>query len=260
MVVHLITNASVVDSPATFQKSVYLIHSLGSFLPIIEWGLIFIPLLFHAIFGVVIIAGGLPNTTAYPYESNVRYTLQRVSGMIAFVFIVWHVFHMHGWFHTEWWLANVAEPLGGAQFKAYNASSTAGAALASVFQVIVYTIGLLASIFHLANGIWTAGITWGLWLTPSAQGRAGVACWVFGVALSVVGMTALIGMARVDQSEAVKMEGEMRDAAIRAHLIPPDDHKTADPRKSAKSHASPKESKSSSDKAPITPPAHAPGQ
>ena len=29
MVIHLLTNASVLDSPATFQRTVYTIHSLG---------------------------------------------------------------------------------------------------------------------------------------------------------------------------------------------------------------------------------------
>ena len=58
MVVHLLTNASVLDSPATFQKNVYSIHSLGVILPVVEWVFIFIPLLFHAIFGVLIIRGG----------------------------------------------------------------------------------------------------------------------------------------------------------------------------------------------------------
>ena len=128
MVIHLVTNASVLNSSATFQRAVYQIHSLGNVLPLIEWTFIFIPLLFHAIIGVVIIRGGLPNTGSYSYTSNVRYTLQRATGMIAFLFIMWHVGHMHGWFHFKWWL-NVVEPLGGAQFKPYNAASTLGAAM-----------------------------------------------------------------------------------------------------------------------------------
>ena len=57
MVVHLLTNASVIESPGTFQKSVYAIHSLGSLLPIVEWVFIFIPILFHALYGVAIVAG-----------------------------------------------------------------------------------------------------------------------------------------------------------------------------------------------------------
>ena len=129
MVIHLVTNASVLESPATFQKNVYTIHSLGALLPFVEWMFIFIPLLFHAIIGMVIVAGAMPNTNHYRYAANYRYTLQRATGMIAFVYIMLHVFHMHGWFHNAWWLEYVANPRGGAQFKPYNAASTAGLAL-----------------------------------------------------------------------------------------------------------------------------------
>ena len=103
MCIHLLTNASTLDSSATFQRAVYQIHSLGSILPLVEWVFIFIPILFHGIIGVVIIRGGLPNYGSYKYTSNLRYTLQRASGMIAFAFIMWHVFQMHGWFHFEAW-------------------------------------------------------------------------------------------------------------------------------------------------------------
>ena len=36
MCVHLVANATVLDSPATFQKSVFGIHMLGKALPIVE--------------------------------------------------------------------------------------------------------------------------------------------------------------------------------------------------------------------------------
>ena len=115
MVVHLATNASVLDGAATFQRNVYSIHGLGILLPLVEWLFIFMPLIFHALIGVIIIRGGLVNSGTYHYSSNVRYTLQRATGMIAFAFIFWHVFHMHGWFHAFWWERNVTEPLMGAQ-------------------------------------------------------------------------------------------------------------------------------------------------
>ena len=38
---------------------------------------------------------GRPNVGAYKYGGNVRYTLQRVTGGIAFVFILYHLWHMH---------------------------------------------------------------------------------------------------------------------------------------------------------------------
>ena len=80
MVVHLLTNASVLDGPATFQRRVYAIHSLGAVLPLVEWTFIFLPLLYHAIYGVLIVRGALPNSSTYSYTNNVRYTLQRATG------------------------------------------------------------------------------------------------------------------------------------------------------------------------------------
>ena len=89
-VVHLLTNASVLGGPGAFQSRVNLIHSLGPLLVPVEWAFIFLPMLFHATVGFVIIANGLPNVGSYPYAGNVRYTLQRATGMIAFAFILWH--------------------------------------------------------------------------------------------------------------------------------------------------------------------------
>jgi len=214
MCIHLLTNASVLDSPGRFQTAVYQIHSLGAALPVVEWGFIFLPLLFHGILGVVIIRGGLPNSGAYRYTSNIRYSLQRGSGMVAMVFILWHVFHMHGWFHTAWWLENVAHPFFGAQFSPFNAASSAGAALGSSLVAILYAIGMLSCVFHLANGIWTMGITWGVWISPAAQKRASFVCSVFGVGLAVVGMSALWGMKTVDQEAARQVEHKMLEAKL----------------------------------------------
>jgi len=244
MVVHLLTNASVLESAAKFQLAVYMIHSLGSILPIVEWGFIFIPILFHASFGVLIIMGGLPNTREYPYEANLRYTLQRVTGMIAFFFIVWHVFHMHGWIHAQWWIDGVAIPLGGAEFKPYNAPSTAGLALQSTVVVILYSVGIISCVFHLANGIWTMGITWGVWISPRAQQKALRVCGVFGVLLAIVGMSALFGMRSQGSGEALQKAREVEDTIYDAKLglgeINPSPHKRVAPESEVTAAASAK--------------------
>ncbi|HTN74548.1 MAG TPA: succinate dehydrogenase cytochrome b558 subunit [Pirellulaceae bacterium] len=226
MCVHLITNASVLNSPATFQNAVYGIHSLGKILPIVEWVFIFIPILFHAIFGVIIIRSGLPNHSSYRYTNNLRYTLQRATGMIAFAFIMWHVFHMHGWFHFDAWLNGVAKPLGGAEFSPYNATSTAGEALQASFIVqLLYAVGILSCVFHLANGIWTMGITWGLWVTPAAQRYANWVSVVFGVVLGAIGLSALGGMMTVDTAKAKAEEDRMYEARVESGYVEPNEHK-----------------------------------
>jgi succinate dehydrogenase / fumarate reductase cytochrome b subunit len=235
MVVHLLTNASINDSAGKFQSAVYQIHSLGSALVIVEWVFIFIPLLFHAIYGLLIIRESQPNSATYTYSSNIRYTLQRATGLIAFAFIFYHVFHMHGWFHADWWLRNVAEPLGGAQFKAYNASSTAGAALQGSFIIqLLYGIGILACVFHLANGIWTMGITWGLWVSPKAQARANYLSIAVGVFVGLIGLGALVGMAKVDVTKAKEVEDKMYESRIATGELTENPHK-----RSGEAHATP---------------------
>lgn len=241
MVVHLLVNASVLNSDSSFQTNVLGIHKFGALLPVLEWTLIFIPILFHAIVGVMIVAGGLPNTHNYPYQANYRYTLQRVTGVIAFLFIGMHVFHMHGWFHADVWLKNVVEPFGGGRFKPYNATSTAGLALTESWGILpgiavaaLYVIGMLACVYHLANGIWTMGITWGVWTSPSAQRRALAVCSVFGVLLAAVGLGAIGGM-RAAVNTPAKLEAVREDEAkiieheIEAGLLEPNKHKTAEP-------------------------------
>lgn len=228
MVVHLLTNSTVLDSPLTFQKNVYTIHSLGSLLPLVEWVFIFIPLLFHGIFGVVIIRGGLPNNSTYKYASNVRYTLQRATGMIALLFILWHVFHMHGWIHSKWWTEGVATPLFGGQFRPYNAASSAAEALSPLIVQILYAVGILSCVFHLANGIWTFGITWGIWVTPAAQKWATTACVIFGLGLSVVGLSALGGFATKNKEQIEQMRAEennMYEKKTASGDVTKDDHK-----------------------------------
>ena len=228
MVIHLLTNASVLESSVLFQKLVYQIHGLPM-LVVIEWLFIFIPILFHAIIGVLIIRGSLPNSGTYKYGSNVRYTLQRATGMIAFVFIMFHVFHMHGWFHFDSWL-NAARKIGGAQFWPYNAASTAATALSSLPYQIFYVVGILSCVFHLANGIWTFGITWGIWVTPQAQRWATTACLIFGLALSAVGLGALGGFAyTVDVEAAHKREDEMYFERVKIGDILPNEHKRYHP-------------------------------
>jgi succinate dehydrogenase / fumarate reductase cytochrome b subunit len=42
------------------------------------------------------------------------------------------------------------------------------------------------------------GITWGAWTSPNAQKWANIPCAAFGLILAIVGIGALVGMARTD--------------------------------------------------------------
>jgi succinate dehydrogenase / fumarate reductase cytochrome b subunit len=211
MCVHLVTNASLLGGASVFQNNVFTIHSLP-FLPVIEWAFIFLPIIFHASFGVWISRSGKSNLQSYRTVGNRRYTWQRTTGYIAILFIFTHVFHLHGWFHADWWLKSVAEPLGMAQFRPYNAASSLANAMNSLGIVwpIFYAIGVLACTFHLANGIWTAGITWGLTISKQAQQRWGVVCAGIGMALAAAGVSAVVGFSTLDAAKAEEIENKMQ--------------------------------------------------
>jgi succinate dehydrogenase / fumarate reductase cytochrome b subunit len=199
VVVHLLTNAMVWNGAGSYQGAVNQIHSLGVILPVVEWVFIFIPLLFHGIVGLVIISSGMPNASAYPYNGNIRYTLQRATGMIVFAFIVWHVIQMH----------HMGLLLGGGKFQADEATSSVAITLAPLWIRILYGIGVTCAVYHLANGLWTQGITWGIWTTPAAMRRAGYVCCGFGVLLGAVGLSSIVGFSTVDIVKSQTIEKRM---------------------------------------------------
>jgi succinate dehydrogenase / fumarate reductase cytochrome b subunit len=199
LMMHLTVNSTIVAGGDAFQKQVDRIHDLEPFLVPLEIVGIFLPLLFHAVVGFQIWFSGRPNVGAYSYGANYRYTLQRVTGGIAFVFILYHVWHMH-------WLG---APLGGARFDPHDAAATAAVGmrdrLLGVPVVVLYAIGVLASVYHLANGIWTSLITWGVTVGEQAQRKSGYVCAALGLALAVAGLSAVRGF-QVFKGDAVTVE------------------------------------------------------
>lgn len=188
---HLVTNASVTfNTPERdfFQEQVNRIHGLGPLLVTVEILFIFLPLAFHAGLGVKIWLEGKPNALSYPLWGNLRYTLQRVTGVIALVFILVHLWHMH-------WLGGY---FGGGYFDPHDATRTAAGAMqfSRWWAWPLYYLGVSAAVFHFANGIWTFLITWGVTLGRESQRKVGYACAVFGIALALAGFAAVQGLMR----------------------------------------------------------------
>ncbi|EAQ82057.1 succinate dehydrogenase cytochrome B-558 subunit [Blastopirellula marina DSM 3645] len=225
MIVHLLVNSSVAVSPETFQRSVFSIHALGALLPLVEWTFIFLPIMFHAFLGLAFTFGASPNYTEYRYNSNFRYTMQRATGLLAFVFIAWHVFHMHGWIHNDAWRHLIAGY--GGMFHPYNAATSAAHAMqASVLYPVFYTVGVLACVFHLSNGLFTMGITWGIWISPKAQHGAKLVTGVFGLGLALVGITSIVGLYTLKNfAEIREKENTAYELLVETGDIPADPEK-----------------------------------
>lgn len=182
VVVHVIVNATLIQGrpPDVYQAQVDKIHSLP-FLWAIEWAFIYLPIIFHAVYGTWIALTGQPNVGAYSYGKNWAYLLQRISAVLIIFFILFHVLGFKGL------LGNTL------RFDEHQATASAARALTccALVAYLVYPIGILASCFHLANGFWTAAITWGLTISAASQRRWGYLCAGLFVLVTVCGFLAL---------------------------------------------------------------------
>ena len=67
---------------------------------------------------------------------------------------------------------------------------------------LFYMVGVSLLVFHMANGLWTAAITWGITITEKAQQRWGYVCAAIGAGLMVAAWAAVIGFATLDYDGA----------------------------------------------------------
>jgi succinate dehydrogenase/fumarate reductase cytochrome b subunit (b558 family) len=183
LIEHLWTNAKALGGADEFGRAVAEIQALP-FLPFIEVFGIFLPLAFHAFYGVVIALGSRANVGTYAYSRNWFYTLQRVSGLLALLFIGWHLYE----YRIQKWLFGMS---GNAFYDVLGAHLSA-----TVFSVplmaIVYLLGITVTVFHFCNGLWGFCVSWGITVTRQAQRRV---AWLFGalgLALFVLGANTVL--------------------------------------------------------------------
>jgi len=186
MVFHLWTNARAVKSEENFQHAVGEISSLP-YLPLVEWSLILLPLLFHAVYGLKIALEGKNNVGRYPTTRNWMYTLQRVTGVAALLFIGFHLY--------EYWGQKLVGKLSHTQFYAAlsaNLSSTQGGV---PLTALVYMLGIAACSFHFANGLWGFSMGWGITVSRRSQQTAATVFSLLGVALFLLGANTVLHFA-----------------------------------------------------------------
>ena len=72
--------------------------TMGSFMAhmpykvVLETFVIFLPLLFHALYGVYISLTSSVTVKRYRYFRNWCYVLQRIAGIVTLLFVIWHIY------------------------------------------------------------------------------------------------------------------------------------------------------------------------
>jgi succinate dehydrogenase / fumarate reductase cytochrome b subunit len=185
---HFYTNSKALTGATDFNNAVRDLQSIPYIL-FVEVGGIFIPLIYHALYGLVITVEARPNNLHYPYARNWFYTIQRLTGIILFFFITFHVLNFR--FGLIPHLNNVS--VAHSPDQAFDIVSRE---FRMVPIFIVYVIGITATVWHLANGVWLFMVDWGITIGERAQRLTGYACIAIGIVLLAVGINAAVAFIR----------------------------------------------------------------
>ncbi|GEK30055.1 succinate dehydrogenase cytochrome B558 [Kurthia zopfii] len=173
---HLLINYSATNGEESFNKASGLMESIP-FLPIVEWVVIYIPLMFHALYGVYIAFTAKPNLNRFGTTRNWFFMMQRVTGIFLVIFIAWHIFQ-----------TRLQKTINDVEID-YNLVADI---VSNPGMLAFYIAGIIATTFHLANGIWSFLVSWGLIQSPKSQKVTTYITMIFFVLLSVVGVMAIL--------------------------------------------------------------------
>lgn len=185
---HFYTNSAARAGAIDFNKSVVGLQEIPYLLFIEIFG-IWIPLIYHAVYGLFITWETRPNNLAYPYPRNWFYTIQRVTGMILFFFIGFHMLNFRFGLIPGLNTQAVAQYLAQA-FEIVSREFH----IPAIF--ILYVIGITATVWHFANGIWLFAVDWGIIIGERSQRLTGYACIASGAVLLVIGINSAVAFIR----------------------------------------------------------------
>ncbi|UOE93369.1 succinate dehydrogenase cytochrome b558 subunit [Alkalihalobacillus sp. LMS39] len=175
LVQHLVVNHFATRGATAFNQASHFMENLP-FRYFLEIFIIFIPLLYHAIYGLYIAFQARNNVSHYGFFRNWMFMLQRVTGVVTLIFVVWHVYE------TRFQAALGAEVN-------YNMMADI---LSSPFMLWFYIIGVVSTTFHFANGLWSFAVSWGITVTPRSQVISTYVTVGIFIALTYVGIRAIL--------------------------------------------------------------------
>ncbi|CAH1209300.1 Succinate dehydrogenase cytochrome b558 subunit [Paenibacillus allorhizoplanae] len=155
LIEHLLTNYEATKGPEEFLAQINWLNGLPLVL-LMEIVGIWLPLLYHAVYGLYVAYQSRNNVSSYGYFRNTMFMLQRVTGVLTFLFIAWHLFETR----VQVALGNVAhEELG----------NTMHEIATNPVIFTLYLVGIISATFHFTNGLWSFLVSWGITIGPRAQ-------------------------------------------------------------------------------------------
>ncbi|RMH31797.1 MAG: succinate dehydrogenase [Acidobacteria bacterium] len=186
----MFTNSKAMYGEKVFNDAVADIHHLP-FLLFIEIFGIFLPLLFHSVYGIFISAEAKVNVFNYNYARNWLYVFQRVTGVFLFFFILFHILHFRFGLFGSFGLTDT--PVAGNADKAF---AIVAGDFQSVGILIFYILGVAATAWHLGYGMFLFAVDWGMIIGEKAQKIALYACALVAFCLFAAGTNAAFSFVR----------------------------------------------------------------
>lgn len=174
---HLIVNHFATQGVEAFNNASHFLANLP-FVIFLEIFVIYLPIMYHAFYGVYIAFTSKNNPGHYSYLRNLLFVAQRYTGVFLVVFIAWHVFE------TRFQVA-----IGNAAEADFNMMANI---LDNPWMFAFYVVGVLTAVFHLANGLWSFLVTWGITQSEKAQRYTTYFTLLVFVVLSTIGIRALL--------------------------------------------------------------------
>ena len=175
LTVHLVVNHFATQGEEAYNKATEFMGSLP-FLIFLEIFVIYLPILYHAIYGLYIAFTAKNNVKRFGTFRNWMFVLQRITGVITLIFIAWHV-----------WETRIAAAFGAEVNFDMMADIVSNPAM-----LWFYIICIVGAVFHFANGLWSFFVSWGITVSPRSQQISTYVTLGFFVVLSIIGVRAIL--------------------------------------------------------------------
>ena len=184
LLIHLWTYSSALAGRHAFEQSI----SEGRHLPywwLLEVLFIWLPLAFHAVYGLMISLEARPNVTRYAYARNWAYVWQRLSGLMVLAFIGYHAYQ----FPLQIALGELErDELFSKLCGSFSATTAGGIPL----MAAGYLVGLAATCYHLANGLTSFCFAWGITTSQRASRRVSGFAGLLAIVLFALGASSVL--------------------------------------------------------------------
>ena len=176
---HFISNYEAFKGPEAYGAQVKFLNSLP-FVVGMELFFIWIPILYHGLYGIWIWWHGDSNVSDYPWQGNWFYTSQRWTGIIAFIYIVQHTYYLR--------FTGVHLPTHPMQ-----SFAKVQGEFQNPWMIAFYAVGIIAASWHFAYGIWLFCAKWGITTGEVARRRLGYICVLIALGLIILGAVSMYG-------------------------------------------------------------------